>query len=127
MRWVVELMATGLAAGNAPPDALIAAIGSQLCPALKRLSEHAAVAPEVVAAASRMTAALPALPAGRLTINVLGPLEIWHDERRVADSNVRRQRVRELLCFLVVRGRARREEITEELWPELDDRGRNLR
>ena len=127
MRWVVELMATGLAAGNAPPDALIAAIGSQLRPALKRLAEHAAVAPEVVAAASRMTAALPALPAGRLTINVLGPLEIWHDERRVADSNVRRQRVRELLCFLVVRGRARREEITEELWPELDDRGRNLR
>jgi DNA-binding SARP family transcriptional activator len=126
MRWVVELIATGLAAGNPAPDDLVAALGSQTRPALKRLIETGSAA-SVAAAAAAMAAALPALPDARLSINVLGPLEIWHDDHRFEDPDIRRQRVRELLSFLVVRGRARREEVAEELWPDHDSSGRNLR
>jgi LuxR family transcriptional regulator, maltose regulon positive regulatory protein len=41
--------------------------------------------------------------------------------------NLRRARVRELLCYLVAHGRRRREQVTDELWADLDDGGRNLR
>jgi DNA-binding SARP family transcriptional activator len=62
-----------------------------------------------------------------MRISVLGPLSISRDGALVNQGELRRQRVRELLCFLVVRRRARREDIAEELWPDLDDRGHNLR
>ena len=47
--------------------------------------------------------------------------------RKIARPDLRRQRVRELLCHLVARRRVRREEIADALWPELDHPARNLR
>jgi DNA-binding SARP family transcriptional activator len=125
-RWVVELIAAGAAAGNPAPAALLAALGPPLREWLRALVDEGAAAP-VLAAAKRMVAELPAVPVGRVEVNVLGPLEVVRAGDVVSDPDLRRQRVRELLCFLVIRRKARREEIIDSLWPELDDRGRNLR
>jgi DNA-binding SARP family transcriptional activator len=83
--------------------------------------------PQVVAAAKRMIADLPVVPPYTLRIDVIGPLELHRDGAAVTPPELRRHRVRELLCFLVAHPRARREEVADELWPEFDDGGRNLR
>src|SRR5207248_33096 len=114
-------------AGNPAPDGLVDALGSRLRPALRRLAAAAGTEGVVAAAATRVAATLPALPASRVTVKALGPLGVWRAGEPVDDADLRRQRVRELLCFLIVRSRVRREEISAELWPGLDDRGRNLR
>jgi DNA-binding SARP family transcriptional activator len=126
-RWVVELLAAGAAAGNPAPPALVTALGSSLREWLRALVDEGTASAPVLAAAKRMAAELPAVPAGTVEVNVLGPLEVVRAGDIVSDPDLRRQRVRELLCFLVIRRRARREEIIDGLWPELDDRGRNLR
>ena len=70
---------------------------------------------------------MPGVPLGHLTLEVIGPLELRRDGEVVTHADLRRQRVRELFCYLVVHKRARREEVAADLWPDLDDGGRNLR
>jgi DNA-binding SARP family transcriptional activator len=125
--WVAELVAAGAAAGNRAPDTLVVALGPRLRPALQAIVSATSSGPTIKTAAAALLVTLPALPNQHVRINVLGPLSVSRDDEPVSDGDVRRQRVRELLSFLVVRRRARREDITEELWPELDDRGHNLR
>ena len=74
-----------------------------------------------------MAQSLPAVPQYRLRIDVLGPIRLWRDGVAVEHPELRRQRVRELLCYLVVHRRARREAVGEELWPDVADPGQNLR
>ncbi len=105
----------------------MSAVGARLRPALQSLVAGASTSPTVRSAAKSLLISLPALPNGHMRISVLGPLSISRDGALVNEGELRRQRVRELLCFLVVRRRARREEITDVLWPDLDDRGHNLR
>jgi len=81
----------------------------------------------VVTAAKHLLAQSPALPAFRLRVAALGPLELHRDGEVVTAADLRRHRVRELLCYLVVHRRARREAVADELWPDLQDPGRNLR
>jgi DNA-binding SARP family transcriptional activator len=123
--WVVELACAGVAARNPPPHNLLDALGPRLRPALLALTTRATT--DVAAAAKRMAAQQPAVPAYRLRIGVIGPLEMHRDADVVAPRDLRRERVRELLCYLVARRRVRREAAAEELWPELDDPGHNLR
>jgi DNA-binding SARP family transcriptional activator len=107
---------------------LIVALGPGLRDLLKDLTGfRTAPSPAVARAALRLVGTLPAVPAYRVRINVLGPLEVRRDDDAVTDPVLRRQRVRELVCFLAIHRRSRREQITDELWPDLDDRGRNLR
>ena len=127
LSWVAELVAAGAAAKNPAPDALMSAVGARLRPALHALVAGASTSPTVRSAAKSLLISLPAIPNGHMRISVLGPLAISRDGALVNERELRRQRVRELLCFLVVRRRARREEITDVLWPDLDDRGHNLR
>jgi len=124
--WVFEIGAAGRAADNAPPDGFFDAIASSARPHLRALVERGATSPITGAARSLLTE-LPALPPYRLRIGVLGPLELWRDGQAVVHPVRRRRRVRELLCLMVARRRMRREEVADELWPELDDPGRNLR
>ena len=124
---VAELIAAAAAAKNPAPDALMSAVGARLRPALQALIAGVSTSPTVRSAAASLLISLPALPNGRLRISVLGPLSISLNGALVNQGELRRRRVRELLCFLVVRHRARREEITDEFWPDLDDRGHNLR
>ena len=81
----------------------------------------------VATAARSLALSLPAVPPYRLRIGVLGPLVLWRDGVGVEHPELRRQRVRELLCYLIVHRRARREAVGEELWPDVADPGRNLR
>jgi DNA-binding SARP family transcriptional activator len=127
LRWAAELAATAAATDNRAPDALLAALGTRLRAVLQQLVNDPHTQAPTVAGAKKLLASLPAVPASHVHVNVLGPLEVRRDDAVVTDPELRRQRVRELLCFLVAHTRARREEITDQLWPELDDRGRNLR
>ena len=102
-------------------------LGVRLRPALQALAAANGPGGATRKAAGEIVAGLPATPTSHVRIEVLGPLVVQRDEGAVDHPDLRRQRVRELLTFLVVHRRARREEITDELWPELDDRGRNLR
>jgi DNA-binding SARP family transcriptional activator len=125
VRWVVELSVAGLAAENPPPTDLLAAAGNHLRPILRSIAIGAPA--RLSATAKQLLSDLPAVPAYRIELSVLGPLEVRRDGTTVEHPDLRRLRVRELVCYLVARRRARREEIAEELWPGLRDGGRNLR
>lgn len=123
--WVVELAAAGIAAGNPPSDDLLRSIGDRARPALRTVAgrDNGPVAVAAKAAARE----LPTVPPYHLRIGVLGPLQLWRDDDVVEARELRRQRVRELLCYLVARRRVRREAIGEELWPDVADPAHNLR
>lgn len=126
IRWVVELIAAAEAAGSPAPGSLVSAVGPGLRPILRDVAESHAVA-EVAAAAARLASHLPAVPSAPVAIGVLGPLEVRHDGVLVDGPDVRRRRVRELLSSVVAQRQVRREALSEELWPEHLDGGRNLR
>ncbi len=78
-------------------------------------------------AVTQLAARVPAAPTHRLTISVLGPLELRRDDLIVEHRDLARRRVRELLSLLVARRRVRREVAADALWPELADPRHNLR
>jgi DNA-binding SARP family transcriptional activator len=125
--WVTEL-AVGLgAAGQDGARALVEDLGPA---ARTTLRTQAATAPPPLAATARsLLRAIPAVPTARLHLRVLGPLELRRDGVVVAAPELRRERVRQLLGYLLLHDRPTRTAITSELWPDLDDAaaGRNLR
>jgi DNA-binding SARP family transcriptional activator len=125
VRWAVELAAAGVAARNPPPDDLLRAVGEHARPELRTIASRRGGGP-VALAAKRLAKELPAPPPYRLRIDVLGRLQLRRDDDDVDHPDLRRQRVRELLCYLVARRRARREAIADELWPDLADPAHNL-
>ena len=66
-------------------------------------------------------------PDHQLTIRAVGPLEVLLDGVLVDHPDLRRRRVRELLCLLVARRRARRDVMADVLWPDAGDARHNLR
>jgi LuxR family transcriptional regulator, maltose regulon positive regulatory protein len=124
-RWVVELVAATVAAAGNAPDGVLDRDDPQLRPILRELARSASSL--VRDGASKLLSRFPALPTEAVAIDVIGPLEVSVGERRTDHPNLHRSRVRELLCYLVAHGRCRREEISDELWPDFDDGGRNLR
>jgi DNA-binding SARP family transcriptional activator len=79
--------------------------------------------------ARTLLAAVPTPPARTTEVAVLGPLEIVRDGQAVTDGDVRRERVRALLSYLVGHRATTRTAITAALWPDLDERAaaNNLR
>jgi DNA-binding SARP family transcriptional activator len=63
----------------------------------------------------------PAAPRHRLQACLLGPVELYRDNQLVNHPHLRRERVRQLLCYLAVHPRTTRRRAAAELWPELDD------
>ncbi len=127
-RWIAELASEGIASENPPPNDLIDALGSFLPSTTTTLVAASSTSDSPMSPAAR------AVPVGRsgarnamLRIAVIGTLELRLDGVRIDHGDLRRQRVRQLACYLVVKGRVRREEAAADLWPELDDGGRNLR
>ncbi|HEU5268148.1 MAG TPA: BTAD domain-containing putative transcriptional regulator, partial [Jatrophihabitans sp.] len=61
--------------------------------------------------------------------HTLGPLELSRDGQVVEVTELRRERVRQLLAYLVVHDRPARAAIAAQLWPDLPDAAaaRNLR
>ena len=66
-------------------------------------------------------------PGPTIQISVLGPLRVHRDGVEVMAPELRRRRVRELLCSLVDEPRRRRAALAEELWPDVADPAANLR
>jgi LuxR family maltose regulon positive regulatory protein len=126
VRWIAELAAAGRAAGNPAPEALTMALGDRLPPALRALAASNGQ-PAVAHAAAQMIAESPVTPPHRLRISVLGPLELRRDGVVVDHADLRRRRVRELLCYLVAHPRCRRDVAADALWPDLTDPRHNLR
>jgi DNA-binding SARP family transcriptional activator len=63
--------------------------------------------------------ALPVRPATAVEVGVLGPLEVRRGGRRVDAPELRRARVRELLCLLVADRVLPRDRVVDLLWPDL--------
>ena len=124
-RWLVELVAASLAATGDVPDGALDRSDPELRPVLRALSRSSS--PLVATGASKLLRRLPALPAEAVELAVIGPLVVTVGAKPCDHPNLRRARVRELLCYLVAHGRCRREQVTDELWADLDDGGRNLR
>jgi len=82
-------------------------------------------------AARALLAAVPAPPPQTTYLRVLGPLGVHRDgwdSDDVADPDLRRARLQELVAFLVGHRRTTRSAITAALWPDHDERsaGNNL-
>ncbi|MGH9032929.1 MAG: AfsR/SARP family transcriptional regulator, partial [Acidimicrobiia bacterium] len=74
-------------------------------------------------------AALPARPAGSLRVELLGGPTLYRDGVPQTDGAWKRERVRQILSFLVTHPVTTRRDVIAALWPELDehDAGGNLR
>jgi LuxR family transcriptional regulator, maltose regulon positive regulatory protein len=125
LRFAVEL-ALGLEAARRPEGgALLEALGARGRDAVRAM---AADDPHT-RAARLLLAAVPAPPPSVTEVGVLGPLRISRDGEAVSDGDMRRERVRALLAFLVGHRTSTRAAITAALWPDLDERAaaNNLR
>jgi LuxR family maltose regulon positive regulatory protein len=125
--WTAQLALGLVAAGQDSARAIVEDLGPA---ARATLRAQAATAPPTLAATARsLLRAIPAVPTARLHLRVLGPLELRRDGVVVAAPELRRERVRQLLGYLLTHDRPTRAAITSELWPDLDDvaAGRNLR
>jgi DNA-binding SARP family transcriptional activator len=85
--------------------------------------ELAAVSQDDLARGARaLAAAIPAGPVAPLEIRLLGPLELRMHGERMAPPELRRERVRHLLIYLVIHRSVDREILTAALWPDADAR-----
>jgi DNA-binding SARP family transcriptional activator len=116
--WAVELAVGMAAADRAEANELIAAIGPASRTHLRALerSSHRNLA----RAARRLLAEVPAAPGHQVEVRVLGPLEVRLDGD-VVQGELRRERVRALLSYLVMRRASTRERAAAALWPEHDE------
>jgi DNA-binding SARP family transcriptional activator len=124
--WAAQVAVAVTASGGAGA-ALVRRLGPAARPALRALATSPAG--KVAAAARTLVTELPAVPRSDLRLRVLGPLALVRDGEEVVDADVRRERVRHLLAYLLVQGRVSRQRAAAEVWPDLDDAaaGRNLR
>ena len=125
-RFAVEL-ALGLeAAGRPEGGTLLDALGPRGREAMRA---EAATRTHRAKLAKSLLAAVPAPPADHTEIAVLGPLALARNGEPVTDGDLRRERVRALLAFLVSHRTTSRAVIMAALWPDLDERAaaNNLR
>jgi DNA-binding SARP family transcriptional activator len=71
-------------------------------------------------AVAQLRRRVPVPPADPVVLRVLGPARLVRAGVDVDHPDWRRERVRSLLQYLVVRRRATRAEVAEALWPDLD-------
>jgi len=125
-RFAVDL-ALGLeAAGRPEAVALLEALGPRGREAMRA---EAARPSDRARLAKSLLALVPAPPAHSTEVAVLGPLTVVRDGEPVTDGDLRRERVRALLAFLVGHRATSRGAIMAALWPDLDERAaaNNLR
>lgn len=117
--WLVEAVVRATAVGGRPPAALAEALAPSQREVIRRLAGDADAT--VAAAARQWDTALGPMAPCRLTICVLGALEVRMDGEETVAPQLRRERVRALLALLVVRRSVRRADAARALWPELDE------
>jgi DNA-binding SARP family transcriptional activator len=125
--WTAELAVAMLAAGRQEGRALLEELGPRARAVLRRQGD--AAASPIRETARRLLRDIPAAPAHRLELRVLGPMELRRDGLVVPARELRRERVRRLLGYLLVHDRPARAAVAADLWPDLDEAaaGRNLR
>src|SRR4029077_19770095 len=98
---------------------------------LRRLadSDDAGASAGAAAGATELLRALAPVPTDHLTIRVLGPLQLERGGVELRDAGLRRTRVRQLLALLVTERVARREQVIDQLWPDMtkETASQNLR
>ena len=115
---VLELGIAATLEGNADARRVVQELAVEHRDVLRRLAENDDDA--VREEARGLLRSIPERPASQLELRVLGDLELLRDGEPVDDPAVRRERVRALLHFLAANGQARRDDLSAELWPELD-------
>jgi DNA-binding SARP family transcriptional activator len=125
--WLVELAVAAVAGGQPAASPVLDGIGPESRTWLKRLSKDSSST--VARTARTLLAQYPVPPSYHLEIRVLGPLEVLRDGVLVDVPDLRRERVRQLLEYLVFRGPVSRATVGSELWPDLapEAAARNLR
>jgi DNA-binding SARP family transcriptional activator len=125
--WTAELALGMVASGVQEGQALVEELGPRARATLRALS-GAGPAP-VAATARRLLRELPAAPPARLELRVLGPMQLRRNGVPVVARELRRERVRQLLGYLLTHDRPTRAAVTADLWPDLDEAAaaRNLR
>ena len=125
--WLTELAVGLVATGDDVGRELLEELANLARPTLRRQldSPHERLASTARALLHQM----PAVPTYRLQLRVLGPLTLVRDGAAWAPPDLRRERVRQLLGYLVAHRRTTRQAVTAELWPDLDELAgaRNLR
>jgi DNA-binding SARP family transcriptional activator len=128
--WSVELAARLAAAGHPHGHELGRWLADTLGPTVHRqLRETARSARPYAAGAAHLLADLPAPPAHRTRIDVIGPMRLARDGQPAGPPELRRARVRQLLSALVLHRALTRDQAIELLWPGLDPAkaARNMR
>jgi DNA-binding SARP family transcriptional activator len=119
--WMLALAAGAAQAddprGRVLAELVLARFGENARDALRAIAAGDGPSP-AVQGAKRLLAEVPLAPGGAVRVAVLGSVELCIDGDPTRDPHWRRERVRALLLYLVCRGRARREQIAEALWPD---------
>ena len=129
--WAMVLASTLNARGNSQgrklAEHLFALHGEPARTALRATTAHPTR--RIADGARKLLASLVFAPRRAVRLNVLGPIELRVGDALSTDSHWNRERVRSLLIFLAINGRAQREQILDALWPHLDPvaADRNLR
>ncbi|HZH23119.1 MAG TPA: BTAD domain-containing putative transcriptional regulator [Geodermatophilus sp.] len=125
--WAAELALGMVAAGFQQGRALVEELGPRARPVLRARSSGGPA--PVAAAARRLLREVPAAPPSPLELRVLGPMQLRRDGAVVVARELRRERVRQLLGYLLTHDRPTRAAVTADLWPDLDEvaAARNLR
>lgn len=124
--WATEL-ALALVDGPVPANAW--PVLDAVWPAAHTFVRAQADGPVHRRAARAVLARLPVPLTGRLSLDLLGPVELRRDGVLVDAPEWQRERVRSLLVHLAVHGSASRERLGYEIWPGYDEdaQSRNLR
>jgi ATP/maltotriose-dependent transcriptional regulator MalT/DNA-binding SARP family transcriptional activator len=125
-RYVVELALAAEESGRPEAGPLLESLGP---PGREAVRAAAAAHGRRSRPARSLLAAVPVPPRQTTEIAVLGPIEIVRDAEPIVDPDLRRERVRALLAFLVGQRTTTRAAIMAALWPDLDERAaaNNLR
>jgi LuxR family maltose regulon positive regulatory protein len=125
--WTAELALAMVASGLEEARALVEKLGPRARPKLRAMSAGGPA--PVAATARRLLREMPPAPTSRLGLRVLGPMQLHRDGSVVTARELRRERVRQLLGYLLAHDRPTRAAVTADLWPDLDEvaAARNLR
>jgi LuxR family transcriptional regulator, maltose regulon positive regulatory protein len=122
-----SLTARGAPDGRTIAGYLIELYGNPARAALRGAATHSVS--RVADGARKLLASIAVAPSQPVRVGVLGPIELTVGVAEPINPHWKRERVRSLLLYLVINGPARREEVMDALWPDLDlcAADRNLR
>lgn len=127
LAWAVELGVGLLAVDHPAGTDLVAGLPSV---ARRHLSHLLTTDPRLAPAARTALSVVARTPPSQLVVKVLGPLRLDRDGHQVLHPDLRRERVRQLLLFLVAHPRTSRAQVMDALWPDepsVEVASRNLR